>query len=297
MDSSPALPSEKQRHKPHRLLGIGIVSLGLLLLAASGGYFLYSVLARDNLDALIYTPFEGSGSGDAEALNEPPFLLLLQDTAPVSSDSTTPTAFPDPARQRLFPGESISFRYWAYPWAAQPVAPTDDLLAKDFGRVDPDAIGAIGSLPQVTRVSISAIDIDAAVNELAIINLGDSRAYETPKNVVGHIPESANPGEVGNVWLFGHLESPFLGEGSVFRNLPKIPGLLRKGERVYIVLETSSGEYLYEAVETDVLYKDDLALYPADQPTLTLVTCVPRLVYDHRLLVTANLVGFKASGS
>ena len=53
--------------------------------------------------------------------------------------------------------------------------------------------------------------------------------------------------------------------------------------------------YLYEVYKTDVVYQDDLRLYDSDQATLTLVTCVPALTYDHRLLVTARLVGVKAA--
>ena len=138
------------------------------------------------------------------------------------------------------------------------------------------------------------IDVDSTVDELAIIDLGDSRAYETPKNTGGHIPETVNPGQLGNGWFFGHLESPIKGEGNVFFNLPKIPGHLKNGDPVYISLMTDSGEYLYQVSATQVVHADDLALYDSDQATITLVSCVPRLVYDHRLLVTAKLVGVKS---
>ena len=147
-----------------------------------------------------------------------------------------------------------------------------------------------------TRLSIPSIGVDSGVKELSIINLGDSRLYETPKNTVGHIPETADPGELGNGWFFGHLESPLRGEGNVFRRLPEIPELLRHyaevGEgSVYVVLESESGQFLYEAVATEVVHADDLRVYDTDGVYITLVTCVPRLDYTHRLLVTARLVG------
>ena len=35
------------------------------------------------------------------------------------------------------------------------------------------------------------------------------------------------------------------------------------------------------------------ALYSSDDSIITLVTCYPTLYYDHRVLVTAELVGFR----
>ena len=61
---------------------------------------------------------------------------------------------------------------------------------------------AVGSLAGATRILVPSIGLDSGVNELAILDLGDSRAYETPVNSVGHIPQSANSGEA-----FGLLRS------------------------------------------------------------------------------------------
>ena len=149
---------------------------------------------------------------------------------------------------------------------------------------------------EARRMSIPSIGVDSDVKELAIVDLGSSRSYETPKNTSGHIPETADPGELGNGWFFGHLESPFRGEGNVFQRLPEIADLLRQfaevGEgAVYVVVESDAGEYLYEVVATQVVHADELRLYDTDGVYITLVTCVPRLDYSHRLLVTAKLVG------
>ena len=149
---------------------------------------------------------------------------------------------------------------------------------------------------EARRLSIPSIGVDSDVKELAIVDLGSSRSYETPKNTIGHIPETADPGELGNGWFFGHLESPFRGEGNVFQRLPEIADLLRQfaevGEgAVYVVVESDTGDYLYEVVATQVVHADELRLYDTDGVYITLVTCVPRLDYSHRLLVTAKLVG------
>ena len=137
--------------------------------------------------------------------------------------------------------------------------------------------------------------MDAAVEELAILNLGDSRAYETPPYAVGHIPDTPDPGSSGNGWYFGHLETPLQSGGNVFARLPSVPTLLRDGEDVHIIVQSSGRDYLYLVTETDLVHEDDMHLYQASNARVTLVTCFPRLAYDHRLLVTAKLVGFRNS--
>jgi LPXTG-site transpeptidase (sortase) family protein len=112
---------------------------------------------------------------------------------------------------------------------------------------------------------------------------------------IGHIPGTPNPGSHGNGWYFGHLESPLQQEGNVFSRLPRVPELLRNGEDIYVIAQSGDAQYLYQVTETDVLYQNDLRLYQAGDSRLTLVTCQPRGTYDHRLLVTAKLVGFRES--
>ena len=154
-----------------------------------------------------------------------------------------------------------------------------------------DLAGA-GSL--ATRIRIPAIGVDATISELRIIVLGNSLAWETPNRVVGHIPETAAAAARGQGWYFGHLESPLRGEGNVFRRLPDIPKLA--GEQpIYIFLETAEGKYAYQVYRTEVVYQDELAITDSGNHDITLVTCTPRFYYDHRLLVTAALVGVQES--
>ena len=83
-----------------------------------------------------------------------------------------------------------------------------------------------GGLAPATRIRIPVVGIDSEIQELGIIETDDSRAWETPKHVVGHIPTSAVPGGEGQGWYFGHLESPIRGEGNVFRKLPELAELV-----------------------------------------------------------------------
>jgi LPXTG-site transpeptidase (sortase) family protein len=151
-----------------------------------------------------------------------------------------------------------------------------------------------GSLQVPSGLIIPSIDVVSQVEQLSILNLGDSRAYETPKSVVGHIPQTANPGEAGTSWLFGHLESPIRGDGNVFSQLTKIPSLLRRGEDVYAIVETGTMAYLYRIIETEVVPQEELRLFDTGRASLVMVTCVPRLIYDHRLVISAELIGVRS---
>jgi sortase (surface protein transpeptidase) len=148
-----------------------------------------------------------------------------------------------------------------------------------------------GSLPPAIHILIPAIDVDSPVEELSINDLGDSRSYDTPKHLVGHIPETANAGEKGTAWFFGHLESPIKGEGSVFHDLPRIPEMLYNEEEVYVILKSDEGGFLYRLTSSEVLAEDDLRLHDTGEPTIRLVTCVPPLYYDYRLIIWGELVG------
>lgn len=225
------------------------------------------------------------------------------DTPPTDSTAqqSPPRApLPPSSYAALYPATQIHPKFWGNPlwadsepylYAAANPAPglppgfralsaTEDALTPGEGAF-------------TTRMTIPAIGVDSDITELAILNIGSANAaYETPAHLVGHIPQSPNPGELGNAWYFGHLESPIRGEGSVFKRLPEIPALLRDGDDVFIELATQDGNtYLYKVSETEVMHQDDLRMYTADAARITLVACVPRLVYDHRILVTAELVG------
>lgn len=221
-----------------------------------------------------------------------------QRTEPANQESA---AQPPSSYTSLYPGTHIHPKFWAQPlWSGgEPYV----YKPSDPGAGLPDGFRAVSALDDAlrrgegaltNRISIPLIEVDSGITELAIVNLGDSRAYETPRHLVGHIPQSPNPGEIGNGWYFGHLESPIKGEGNVFHRLPEIPDLLRDGDDVFVELESADGRiFLYRTTRTEVLHQDELKFYGADTAQITLVACVPRLVYDHRIVVTAELVGVK----
>ena len=281
--------------KRRRWVSLAMIGLGVLLLSSTAGYYVYAAVARSQLADLEYTVSPENLDSPAEAstgaVTTPPEGVSPA-AAVTGSDSG---ALPSSSFISLYPGKLLPSLYWDDPRRTDVEYDSYTSLFEGFTPLDDSAaLEVAGDLPAPTRIEIPAISLDSTVNALSIINLGDARAWETPKNVVGHIPTTANPGEEGNSYLFGHLQSPIRGEGSVFRNLPEIPDLLRQGEKVYIVMSNEERtEFLYQVTQTGVVKATDFTLEHSAGATVTLVSCVPKYVYDHRLLVTAELVGVK----
>lgn len=240
-----------------------------------------------------------AGASDAGRVRKPDWGADMPSPQQGAASDGALLPLPPTSYAALYPATQIHPKFWAQPLWASP-EPYLYAAASDGTGLPPgfraasargDAL-ARGEGALTTRIAIPLIGVDSAIYELAILDVGDSGAYETPKNLVGHIPQSPNPGELGNAWYFGHLESPIKGEGSVFKRLPEVPDLLRDGDDVFVELAAEDGRtYLYKVSRTEVMHQDELRLYDADSAQLTLVACVPRLVYDHRILVTAELVG------
>lgn len=260
--------------------------------------------------AVSPSPHGGEATGPANAqLMRQISAELESGSAPAGGESAkaagtaTPTSevaspervFPASAigSQQLYPGESLLGKFWSDPFSYESAAFREQALLQGFTPVDAGLGLPLGSVVPATRIIVPSIDVDSRVSELAILDLGGSRAYETPKHTVGHIPETANAGESGSSWFFGHTESPILGEGSVFFNLSKIPGMLQDGKDVFVVTDNGENQYLYRISSSRVVNQRDMRLQDTGQATIYLVSCVPRLVYDHRLIVSGELVGQK----
>ena len=192
------------------------------------------------------------------------------------------------------------------PLGAEPEAaavssdPTSEPEAEELVFLAPEP-GLLPNDPSpASRIIIPAIKVDSEVTELGLAFTDKGYAWETPKHVVGHVPTTPRPGAQGLGWYFGHLESPIRREGNVFQRLPEIPKLLEEytlngGEPVHIILESPDRSYLYQVYRAETVPQDDLHLIDSGNQDITLVSCVPRLIYDHRLLVTAALVGVSES--
>lgn len=307
---------------------------GALLLVAGVAYFVYAQQATSNLTKLnIVTapatgmsPDRAEGAGYAGAGVVPVVPVVSNtntnttvlgsgqklDSNPGNSlanlDHVTLQISPDAIEsQQMYPGLLINPSAWGDILGYEPASSVEASLIQGFVPVDPSLLPHPGSLANPDNIIIPSIGVKSEVEGLQIRDLGSSRAYETPDNIVGHIPEGSNPGEAGSTWYFGHLESPIAREGNVFYQLPQIPDMLRKGQEVYAVVESASGSFLYQMTEALVVKAEDLTLsyehLQQDNPeyanldpngaNIHLVACVPRLVYDHRLVVSGQLIGVR----
>ncbi len=270
--AEPAIVPAPARLRRSSVVGLALLAVGALLLAAAAAYYAYGFFASRDLDRLDVT------------VTEP-----VTDTLPrpdIAADRA-----PSPAAQELYPGSLLPARQWADPRGAISLGVPDlegFVPLSNEGR--PHVVGVVG---RAERIVIPQLNVEAEVEELSIINLASSAAYETPAFTVGHIPTTPNPGSAGNGWYFGHLENPLQGEGNVFLRLPEVADLLRDGDDVHVILTADGRDYLYLVNATSTTHADDLALYPSDDARISLVTCFPRLKYDQRLIVTAQLVAFR----
>ncbi|MSQ05938.1 MAG: sortase [Dehalococcoidia bacterium] len=276
-----------------RFWGVFLISLGVLLLAGGSAYYGYAARVRADLAQL-------NASRLASTLHpawqtEPEEQVTGRGGVLAAEIETTPAGFPANAApgQGSYSSEGLPPAAWSNPQAYESAEYLQQAMVKAFTPLAGRPAAAVGTLAAATQLSIPALDVNSPVQELRILDLVDSRAYETPRHTVGHIPQSADSGEAGSAWFFGHLESPLAGEGSVFYSLPRIPEMLRQGKEVYIVTGNGPQQFLYRVTSTQVVPQDQLKLYDTGKATIHLVTCVPSLVYDHRLVVHGELVGVR----
>lgn len=95
----------------------------------------------------------------------------------------------------------------------------------------------LGSLTQAVRIQPPASRINSRMTELSLSNPED--------NTIGHLHESANPGQAGGPWLFGNLEGPAVSDGPVFFHLAQIAEQLRNSEDVFVMTNNGSHQCLY----------------------------------------------------
>ncbi|MBI4300910.1 MAG: sortase [Chloroflexi bacterium] len=233
----------------HRL-GTTLVVLGFLLLAIVGAYFGYSLYTRSKLQDL-----NKELSAEAQA------ALLAPEATSTQAPSATQADNWDLETQELSRVLPIPTMAAAQATLQATPVPTGHLA---------------------TRIVIPSIGVDSPVVELGTKIKDGELVWETANRAVGHYKTTANPGAPGNVVMSGHISSPVSNEGEVFKNLPNIK--LEDEITVY----TDAGRHLYQVVKKEVVKptRTDV-MDPTPRPTLTLITCVPDLVYTHRLIVTA----------
>ena len=125
---------------------------------------------------------------------------------------------------------------------------------------------------QAVRIQIPAIEVDAPVVQ------GDG--WEQLKLGVAQHVGTPNPGENGNIVLSGHNDV----YGEVFRYLERLtPGDV-------VILFTVQRQYTYVITEIQIVKPTQVEVMdPTSNPTLTLISCHPYLVDNHRIVISAVL--------
>ncbi|HET8923575.1 MAG TPA: class D sortase [Candidatus Acidoferrum sp.] len=128
-----------------------------------------------------------------------------------------------------------------------------------------DVIGEI----QIPRLGVKAVIVQGDAPELL-------------DRAVGHIPQTALPGEWGNVALAGHRDR-------LFRPLRQV----HQGDT--IVLETAIGSFTYQVESTFVVPSSEVGVLRSSSTNeLTLITCFPFDYIGHapkRFIVRGREVG------
>ncbi len=171
---------------------------------------------------------------------------------------------------------------------ATPVATSADTAAP----TDAPAPTPKPKMPKPTHLTIPALKVDSDVVEVGIspVEIDGQQAYiwDVAPYAIGHNFSSAAPGEGENVVLTGHDDW----QGEVFKNLYKLKKgdqlSLQAGDRQIgyhvdeILLLPEVGEPLEKRIENAAF------IGTTGDERLTLVTCWPYNVDDHRLIVIAR---------
>jgi len=162
-----------------------------------------------------------------------------------------------------------------------------------------DLTGILSKLPKEedtsppVRLSISSVHIDSKIVPISWKMIpapggAQKSEWQVADYAVGHHAGSANPGQPGNVVLSGHVDY----RGQVFKDLNKV----HKGDEVTVY--TEKGQYIYvvtdlvivkeEGVSEEQKRQNAMYMNPTPDRTLTMITCWPYGVDDHRLVVISK---------
>jgi LPXTG-site transpeptidase (sortase) family protein len=284
-----------QTKKPNFTITIvaaySVAVFGIVLITVSGLYFYSQSRSGSDVAEFVYSiPNESLDIHLGIEAEVPQRQPIADDDRPIPLGLKSP----DVAQfANLYPGDLLNPKYWSEPEWAGPDPFGGPSIPDDFVPVlSTDLFRDFNPTSNATRIKIPAINVNSTVTELGIINLDDQRSYETPKNTVGHIPETPLPGQQGDGWFFAHLESFTTREGNIFRHLPEITELIKQ-DPVDVYLETPDAEFIYRVTGTTQIHQNDLQLGSTDDAQITLVTCWPPRVYDHRVLVNATLIAYR----
>ena len=270
-----------------------LMSIGILLILITSVFTIYRNQATSGLSELNYdvTTLDNNLKSDIDTEQSESIVGAVPDNLNVEQKSNYSSIDNSPSEFAMFP-KIITENNWDLSLDKEElILPIDNIDLEYYDKWTSfylDKKFIVDGITKLNKVYIPSISVDSILDGLEINDIGDSNEYETPNKVVGYIPSTIESNKK-NIWFFGHLESPLYGEGSIFKRLPEIPNLLRSGQDVFVYFDDEYFMYKYKVISSKVVHQDELTLYDTDSYSLTLVTCVPKWVYDHRLVLTAEL--------
>lgn len=179
------------------------------------------------------------------------------------------------------------------PANAAAVSGAAESSAQSTGQATVTAIAAPSAIPEdarPVRLTIQAIGlVNAPIVPTGTRVEKGELVWDVANHAVGYLVGTGLPGRPGNLVLSGHISAPLSGQGNIFHDLPSLANKL--GARVAV--QAASGTwYYYQITGTDVvLPTDNWVLTPTSTPTITLLTCYPDGVYDHRFVAQGTYLG------
>ena len=172
--------------------------------------------------------------------------------------------------------------------ALPPGTYAEDVSRLGFTPLGPSDAHPLGTLPQAKRVIVPELGINVRTSQAGLTGPSVLDAAKSGgRNDLGVV--EANPGERGALWFFGEA-----GEGANhFGGLEDAAPLLLEGEDILIFVDNGDNVFLYAGTHTDVFPTADLRLSGTDRSTIHLTVPVPSGLYDHFLVLSGELVGFK----
>lgn len=236
-----------------RLSGNGLLAAGGTLIGAAAAYGIYKNHAEANLGQLR----RGSLLTSASSTSVPPAVVAAATSADASAPPSAPTAGTTAAS------------------AAPTAIPIATALPADLKPL------------KVTIETINLFNAPIVPTGTKVDN--GELVWDVADHAVGYLLGTGLPGQPGNLVLSGHISAPVSGQGNIFHNLPELANKL--GSRVG-VMAADNVWYYYSVSGTDVvLPTENWVLNPTPAPTITLLTCYPDGVYDHRFVAQGTYLG------
>lgn len=120
-------------------------------------------------------------------------------------------------------------------------------------------------------------------------NVSQDQITQKLQDGVAHYEGTAVPGQVGNIFIFGH-SSYYLWAAGSYKDVFALLNELSGGDKIYV--QYNGAQFAYEVTGQTVVDPDDTSvLTQGNEKILSLMTCVPVGTNLKRLVVTAKQVG------